>query len=207
MSARSSLPALLLIGDRFTRPEIADRIRLAVSLGVHWIQLRDHDVDEHAFFEAAAQLTESLRAISPDVLISVNTHVGVAERLGCALHVGRRGPAPGEARELIPDGFPVGLSIHDESEIVGSDVDYYLFSPIYETSSKPGTRGRGESTLERVCRAAAPTPVMAMGGITPEHVISCLHSGAHGVAVRSGILQAPDLIRAVLDYRGALVTV
>ena len=50
----------------------------------------------------------------------------------------------------------------------------------------------------------APAPVFAIGGLTPERVAPVLAARAHGVAVRSAILGAPDPARTARAFMDAL---
>jgi len=125
-----------------------------------------------------------------------------AERLGLDYHAGMRGPSPEEARRRLGADAVTGFSAHDEAEVVGpmaDVVDYFFFSPIFPTSSKPGHPGVGVSELSRICDAS-PVPVYALGGITPERVTACKEAGAHGMAVLSGIMNAEDPGAAAKAY-------
>jgi len=196
------LPRLLLIADRFTEPHRVDAVRRAVAAGVPWVQLRDHRVDPDTFARAAEALVPVLQAENPNLLLSVNTHLEVAQRLGLGLHVGRRGPSVAEARRRLGSGTLLGYSAHDldaARRAADEGADYLLFSPIFPTTSKPGVPAVGLEALAAVCRAV-PIPVLALGGITPERVSVCLQQGAHGVAVVSAILEAPDPAAAVRQF-------
>ena len=196
------LPRLLLIADRFTDPHRARVVRRAVTAGVPWVQLRDHRVDPDTFARVAEALVPVLQAENPNLLLSVNTHLDVARRLGLGLHVGRRGPSVAEARRQLGPGALLGYSAHDldaARRAADEGADYLLFSPVFPTASKPGVPAVGLEALAAVCRAV-PIPVLALGGITPERVSVCLQQGAHGVAVVSAILEAPDPAAAVRQF-------
>ncbi len=197
---REPLPKLLLIGDRFTISEISSRIAEAVACGVPWIQLRDHEAEVTDFILAATSLVDRVRGIRPDVLVSINTHVGVAEKLACALHVGKRGPTIEEVRSLVPSGLPVGTSAHRLEEVQPGRADYMIWSPVFDTTSKPGQPGTGLEDLSQACLQAKYMPVIAMGGVTPDRARACMNEGAHGVAILSGILEAPDIRSTVNQY-------
>lgn len=201
---RKPLPRLLLIGDRFTDQVIAEKIVEAVKCGVHWVQLRDHDADADTFLSEAQELVGKLRSISPGVLISINSRIGVAESLACALHVGKRGPSAEDARALIQTGLPIGVSIHHLEEAAPCAADYFIWSPVYKTTSKSGTAATGLDQLHLACTKAKSMPVIAMGGVSIDRVGPCLSTGAYGVAVLSGILGAEDIHHAVNYYLDAL---
>ena len=204
MNQRGLLPRLLLIGDRFTDPGVASKILEAVKCGVRWVQLRDHDADTNTFLTAANSLVESLRAVRPDLLISINARIAVAEKLQCAVHLQFSGPPVDSARTRIPDGLPVGISVHTFSEIDHLTSDYLIWSPVFESRSKPGQEGTGLDALSQASELAFPIPVIAMGGITPDTVDECLASNVHGVAVLSGIIAAKDIHLAVGSYLEAV---
>jgi len=200
-------PRLALIADGFTNADRADRVVAAVRAGVRWVHLRDHEAETETFEEAAQRLAERARTEAEDVVISVNTRLGVAETLDAGVHLGWRGPSIEEARaHLGPDAL-IGYSAHNEIGLGGDrapDVDYYFFSPVYETTSKPDQPPAGISALRSFYRTAAPTPTFALGGITPERVPACRGAGAEGVAVLSGIMEADVPVAATRAYLRAL---
>lgn len=188
------LPArLALIADRFTEPDRAEQVVAAVQAGVRWVHLRDREASRETFDRAARRLIRRLWSFSDAVGISVNTQLDLAAALGVHLHLGRRGPSVEAARRRVGRGVLIGYSAHDAVEAQGdrlAAVDYFFFSPVYPTPSKPDHPGTGVPALEAFCTAAAPRPVLALGGITPERVSRCRAAGAYGVAVLSGIMSA-----------------
>ena len=200
-------PRLALIADGFTDADRADRAVSAVRAGVRWVHLRDHQAGAEAFETAARTLATRLRDVADDVTISVNTKIQVAKALETGYHLGWRGPSAIEAREQLGAHTLLGDSAHEEVGISGdrvSGVDYYFFSPVYPTSSKPDQPPAGIPALRSFCRIASPTPTIALGGITPERVQACREAGAEGVAVLSGIMDADVPVAATRAYLRAL---
>ena len=200
-------PCLALIADGFTNDERADRTVTAVKAGVRWVHLRDHQASHDAFADAAQDLVPRLRDMASDVTVTVNTRLPVAQDLGTGLHLGWRGPSVEEARAALDPGTLLGYSAHEEVGIAGDralDVDYYFFSPVYETGSKPDQPPTGIAALRSFCQTAAPTPTIALGGIAPERVRACREAGAEGVAVLSGIMDAEAPVAATRAYLRAL---
>ncbi|PSQ83347.1 MAG: hypothetical protein BRD44_04805 [Bacteroidetes bacterium QS_7_67_15] len=178
------LPRLALIAEGFTDAAVAERTAEAVRAGAPWVQLRDHPASEAAFAEAARALAERLRQETPDVLISINSRPDAAEMIGAGLHTGRHGPSVKEARERLPEDALVGASAHDAGEArAAAGADYLFFSPIFPTPSKPDHPGAGLDALQSFCETFSNTPVLALGGISPERTAPCRAAGAHGVAV------------------------
>ena len=208
VNRKSPPPRLVLIAEGFTQSAKAERIEAAVEAGVAWVHLRDHAAPADVFEQAAEALARRLRAIRPDVRVSVNGRLAVARRLGLGLHTGRRGPDVRAARQALGADALIGFSAHglDEGrQALAAGADYLFYSPIFLTMSKPGQCGVGVGALAACCSALAPAPVFALGGITPARVGACLEAGAHGVAVLSGILAADDPAQAAQAYREALV--
>lgn len=99
----------------------------------------------------------------------------------------------------------VGVSRHDARGLRKLEgADYALLSPIFPTRSKPGATPLGLGQLQILTKETR-TPVLALGGIRPEHVESVLGCGAHGVAVLSGILGAANPAARAREYKEALL--
>lgn len=200
-----SLPRLVLVADGFTEAAVAGQVVEAVEGGVPWVQLRDHAARDTPFREAARSLAEQMRRAAPEVLISVNSRLAVARRLGVGLHTGRHGPTVEEALRVLGREALVGCSVHDLQEAgdaAGSQ--YFFFSPVFPTASKPGHPGTGLEALRAFTQQFPDVPTFALGGITPERAPACLEAGARGVAVLSGLLYADDPARTATRYLHAL---
>lgn len=204
--AGRELPRLVLVADGFTGAAVAERAVEAMRAGPLWVHLRDHAAAESVFLEAARETAERLCAAAPgSVLLSVNSRLAVARKLGAGLHTGRHGPSIREARSYLAPGALIGFSAHSVEEARGAaGADYFFFSPVFPTSSKPGHPGTGLEALAHFCQAVSRTPVFALGGLTPARVGPCLDAGAYGVAVRSGILHVDAPTRAAGAYLHAL---
>lgn len=200
-------PRLALIADGFTDPERAERAVAAVRAGVRWVHARDHAASPDAFASAAERFQAQLHAADPDVVVTVNRHPDVAAALGASLHVGRRGPSVQDVRATLRTDAMLGYSAHEQVEAQSErkrHVDYFFFSPVYPTTSKPDHPGAGTAALKAFCQTASPVPVFALGGITPERITACLDVGAEGVAVLSGIMDATAPAAAARAYLRAL---
>jgi len=106
--------------------------------------------------------------------------------LDAALHIGQDDlPAP-ESRALIGPDRVLGLSTHNEAQLVASNedaVDYIAIGPLFETGSKRNPDAVvGVKELARL-RPMTGRPVVAIGGINRENCRSVLEAGADSVAV------------------------
>lgn len=199
-------PPLALIADGFTTEARAHRTLAAVKAGVRWVHLRDHSAAPDAFESAARVLIDQLHDAADSVVVSVNTHLSFAETAGVGVHLGWRGTTAAVAREALGPDAPIGYSAHEQVDARSERtqvVDYYFFSPVFPTPSKPDHPGTGIPALRDFCQATS-VPVVALGGITPERVRECLDAGAQGVAVLSGIMEAGAPVAAARAYLRAL---
>lgn len=212
--APSVFRSIVLIADgfaggteRMSGAAVQLRVLDALRGAPLWVHLRDHGVDADTFGVAAELFVERIRAVQRIGIISVNTHLAVAEALGTGVHVGRRGPSVEEARQSLGAHAMVSASVHTVGEAqraVEQGAGAVFFSPVFPTESKPGHPGAGLAALRACCEAVPHTPVLALGGVTPDLVHPCLDAGAESVAVLSGILHADDPAAAALRYTEAL---
>jgi thiamine-phosphate pyrophosphorylase len=79
---------------------------------------------------------------------------------------------------------------------------FLVAGTIFDAGSKDAP-GAGLHHLRAIV-SATPLPVLAIGGVTPERVASCIEAGASGVAVVTAVLRAPDIAAAIRDLREAL---
>lgn len=134
--------------------------------------------------------------------IYVNDRLDVAWFAGvAAVHLAHHSLPVKEVAELA-HALRIGRSVHSVEEAKRSEAegaDYLFFGHIFPSSSKPGLPPQGLKTLSMVTRAVS-VPVIAIGGIRPEDVPDLLEHGAQGVAVMSGIVDAPDPVLAARHY-------
>jgi len=135
----------------------------------------------------------------------------VNDRADLALTAGARGiqltsrsMSPADARRCAPD-VPVGASVHssaDAADAVSAGARWIVAGHVFETESHPGEKGRGGEFIGQLARDHA-VPVIAIGGVRPEHVGGLRRDGAYGVAVIRGVWYASDAGAAVIDYLSA----
>jgi thiamine-phosphate pyrophosphorylase len=192
---------MLVTDRRETRGrDLVDVVEAAVSGGVGLVQVRERDLPEAEVDLLLRRLLERLRGTPARLL--VNGHAGLARLLDVGLHLPALAPVPAPPRPPLS-----GRAVHDEAEArraLAEGASYVVVGPVFSTASKPGHPGAGLEVLARLAGIVAPVPVFAIGGLTPERVAGVLAVGAHGVAVRTAILSAPDPAAAARAFRAAL---
>lgn len=196
-----------VLQSRYTHAELA---ALALEGGADVIQFREKRPlttrDLIASASAMAVVCDGAGA-----LLVVDDRVDVAAAIGApAVHLGRDDlPAAAARRLLGPDALIGGTanSLEEALEVAATPVDYLGVGPVFGTASKANPAPTmGLDLLGRIVRSCA-QPIVAIGGITPERVGDVLATGAHGVAVLSGIVCQDDPTAAARDYREAIDSV
>jgi thiazole tautomerase (transcriptional regulator TenI) len=139
---------------------------------------------------------------------AIDARVDVAAAAGAAgVQLPARGLPPARVRAAHPD-WAIGLSVHDGYDMTRRGPDWLVFGTVFPSQSKPGGGSAGLAALERAA-AAAPCPVLAIGGVTAERAERCAASGAAGIAAIGLFLppgRSPEArgLRIVPDVRAAL---
>jgi thiamine-phosphate pyrophosphorylase len=118
--------------------------------------------------------------------ILVNSRVDVALAAGAhGAHLPAGSPPPSAWRNIVPPDFHFGVSCHTVDELKAAQsggAGFAFYSPIFESTSKPGYGPPLGLDALRRATAAVQIPVLALGGITPENQELCLAAGAAGIA-------------------------
>lgn len=137
--------------------------------------------------------------------IIINDRADVAKAVCAGVHLAYHSLPVNVVKSMMPT-LTAGCSVHAYEEAVEMErrgADYVLYGHVFATPSKEGLPPRGLSELTAIKRALR-IPVLAIGGIKPEHVKEVLGAGAEGIAVMSGILQAKDPRQTAREYAGLL---
>jgi thiamine-phosphate pyrophosphorylase len=178
---------------------LASRASAAVRGGATMIQLRLPDESPRTLVAAA----HALRRAAPDVLLVVNERADVALAADAGgVHVGSDGLSVGALRRIVPARFVIGVSVADDEEIArASGADYVAIGPVFASSSTMASAGIGLERF-RALVGRCGSPVLAVGGLSPENEGGVLGAGAAGVAAISALLGAPDPMAAARAFRG-----
>lgn len=183
-----AIPQLVLLIDPWQTPpdEAMQSAIAAVIAGFDAVMLRapGRALDERR--EAWQRMGPRL---PPAAQVIVHDDPVLARALACGLHL------PAAAPPCSDPPRPFGRSVHDGAQLRGALAqapDYVLFGNVFETATHPGRAARGVDALREIVRAAAPTPVLAIGGITAPRVAELRAAGAAGCAVIGAVLGAPD---------------
>jgi thiamine-phosphate pyrophosphorylase len=201
------LPRLHIITSHRPLPTVRAAVRAAAALGATdrlAVQVR---VDDHVTDREAYQLVLAVLAVCrPEgVLCLVNDRLDVAVATGAGgAHVGADDLPVPAARRVLGPAAVLGATCRTP-ESVTPEATYFGTGPAYPTTTKDGLPDPlGPDGVAAVVRAAGPTPVIAIGGISADRVPALLAAGAHGVAVVAAVANAPDSERATGELLKAL---
>jgi len=180
--------------------------RLAARGDIDFLQLREKDLPPAALAALARRILDALHTHAPGrtqrMQLLINARADVAIAVGAdGVHLTS---SPGEltptqVRQLYKEASlptpTISVSCHsldDIARITDFAPDLILFGPVFEKRvAQPGdpdsadqlvSEGTGLELLKQASAAAAPVPVLALGGVTAEAAASCLDAGAAGVA-------------------------
>ena len=109
-----------------------------------------------------------------------------------------------DARRAAP-ALAVGASVHSLAEARAAaeeGASWLVAGHVFATATHPGDEGRGLPFV-RAIAATVDVPIVAIGGVKPEHCAVLRQAGAYGLAVIRGIWDAANAERAASDYLSA----
>ncbi|MEO5937336.1 MAG: thiamine phosphate synthase [Terriglobales bacterium] len=110
------------------------------------------------------------------------------------VHLGQDDFSPRGARMLCRPPRIVGLSTHNDAQVIAAEtqpVDYIAIGPVFSTESKANPDPVVGLDGVRRARALTTKPLVAIGGITLANCREVIAAGADTVAVISELLKSP----------------
>ena len=171
---------------------LVDDIRKVLDGGVTILQLREKELPVDEFLAEAREI--KALCDSYGVPLIINDEVGIAKELGVGSHVGQHDESLAEARaELGPDAI-IGVSCENVAQAIAAEkggADYLGVGAVFPTSTKTDAAFVDSRELAAIC-AAVKIPVVAIGGISLDNLMTLGGSGIVGVAVVSALFAAAD---------------
>jgi thiamine-phosphate pyrophosphorylase len=163
-----------------------------VEAGIDVIQLRERDLDDRALYALTVDVVALASGSGSRVV--VNDRLDVALAAGAhGVHLRADSVPVAAVRRAVPPGFLVGRSVHDADEAGALEpgADYLIAGAVWPTVSKPPDHPLlGVNGLTQIVRSCG-VPVLAIGGVTLDHVREVAESGAAGAAA-IGLFISPD---------------
>ena len=168
-----------------------EQVEKALKGGATFIQLREKELDEEHFLEEAIALKELCHKYH--VPFVINDNVKIAKEMDAdGVHVGQSDMEADDVRKIL-------------AEKMGAD--YLGVGAVFSTSTKKDASAISKERVKAICEAVH-IPVIAIGGITADNILTLKGSGICGIAVVSAIFAAKDIedaTRVLLEKTTAMV--
>ena len=170
---------------------------------IDFIQLREKDLPPADLAALARRIQAAMWSAGPGTKLLINSRADIALAThadGVHLTSNPGELTPAQIRQLFAAAsLPtpvISISCHTLAEVARIAASptkdrptHILFGPVFEKVVTNETHadtlisaGTGLDLLRQACILAAPTPVLALGGITPENTAASLAAGAAGIA-------------------------
>ncbi len=204
-------PRLVAVSDgaRLARPDALARIEALARAGCPAILLRGGTLSGRRLYE----LTRAAVAVCRDAgaLLWVGDRADVALAAGAdGVQLPARGLSIGGARRWGP-ALRIGRSAHSAEEAAraaAEGADHVILGAVFATASHPEAAPGGaplvSAARDAIGALGLATPILAIGGLTPERASAVLAAGAWGAAALSALWDADDPAAAVAAFRAAM---
>lgn len=181
------------IGGRAGLPAFLERLERALARGLKLVQVREPDWPDGpgatSLRDAVQTIVKLCHAAGARVLIN-SAHPAAWWRQADGVHLRTNDAAALHARPELPEGALVGVSAHDNAQIVHAremGADFAVLGAVLETPSHPGQPGMGWDGFVAGNRDAG-LPVYALGGQSGDTLDEARRHGAHGIAGIRGLI-------------------
>ena len=201
MKFDKSMLTLYAVTDRayLRGRRLEDRVEEAIRGGATLIQLREKDLPDREFLQAARAVQQVTRRYRVPLIINDNLKVMLAADAD-GIHVGQGDQDAAEVRRAIGPDKILGVSaktVAMAEKAKADGADYLGVGAVFPSPTKPNAVGITREELAAIC-ASVTIPAVAIGGITKENLPQLAGCGAVGAAVVSALFGAPD-VRAAAE--------
>jgi thiamine-phosphate pyrophosphorylase len=197
-------PFYLIVDDASWLPKL-------LPIGVRFVQLRIKDRDESDIRWQARLARDLCKACGAQLVVNDYWRIAIDEKCDF-VHLGQSDLDAADIQALRAHGVRFGVSTHDDAELhraLSLAPDYIALGPIYPTLLKQ--MAFAPQGLEKIGiwkKRIGETPLVAIGGLTPERARAVLEAGADSACVVTDILRSEDpeartreWIEATQDWR------
>ena len=169
-------------------------VKESLDGGVTFVQLREKHLDVAHFMDEAKDLQVLCREYNVPFIINDNVDIALAMDAD-GVHVGQSDMEAGDVRAKLGPDKIIGVSAQTMEQAILAEkhgADYLGVGAVFPTGSKDDATEVPHETLKAICEAVN-IPVIAIGGIGADNILSLQGSGICGIAVVSAIFAAKDI--------------
>ena len=204
MNAKKEDLLLYAVTDRsWLRGEtLYAQVEKALKGGATFIQLREKELNEEAFYQEAVELKKLCHQYK--VPFVINDNVEIAKKMDAdGVHVGQSDMAACDVRKILGEDKILGVSAQTVEQALLAEqmgADYLGVGAVFPTGTKTDAVEVDADTLKAIC-AAVKIPVIAIGGIKADNLSELSGSGICGIAVVSAIFAAEDITETTKELK------
>ena len=169
--------------------KLTEVIEEAILGGTSIVQLREKYASSLEFYEVAKEVKKITDKYNVPLII--NDRIDIALAIDASgVHLGQSDIPCSIARKILPKGKIIGVSAHNlkEAEKALKDgADYLGCGAVFNTSTKKDVTTLSYEGLKEITDNIN-IPIVAIGGINENNIITLKGSGINGVAVVSSII-------------------
>lgn len=192
---------LQFITHRTERYDYLDSVRIALTGGCRWVQLRMKGMTDEEVRPVAIEAQKMCRDAGATFI--VDDRVELVGELGIdGVHLGKNDMPIGEARKVLGERAIIGGTANTLEDVVAhyeATANYIGCGPFRFTTTKEklspllGLEGY-RRIVKGMKERGIDLPIVAIGGIKAEDVAEIMRTGVTGIALSGAILQAADPI-------------
>lgn len=196
MNCTAEMLRLYAVTDRawVGKLTLPQQVEAALKGGATCVQLREKNLADSSILAEAREISALCKQYRVPFIL--NDNVALAAQCGAdGVHLGQEDMDPAEARRILGPDAIIGVSAHNVAEAkaaVAAGADYLGCGAMFATTTKTNVTALPKETLRAIC-AAVGVPVVAIGGISKQNLLSLAHCGEAGVALVSAIFAAEDI--------------
>jgi thiamine-phosphate pyrophosphorylase len=158
------------------------------------LQIRLKDIEDSDLVQIATPICALAQDLG--VAVIINDRPDLVDDIGAdGVHIGQDDMDYLSSRELLGGDAIIGVTCHNSKQLAfeaaGAGADYIAFGAFFETPTKT-PKTHAELEILSWWQHAMETPVVAIGGITPDNARSVIDAGADFIAVSAGVWAWPD---------------
>lgn len=179
-------------------------VEKSVKGGATIVQLREKSGSGLDFYRKAVRLKRLLDSYSVPLIINDRLDIAMAVQ-AAGVHIGQEDIPASAVRAVLPGNMIMGVSVRTPEEAksaVQDGADYVGAGAVRPTGTKADAELLSEAMLESIVKSVQ-VPVIAIGGIRPEHMTGLIEIGVSGAAAVSAIMHAPDPRLAAALFKAA----
>lgn len=204
MNCTAEMLRLYAVTDRawVGKLTLPQQVEAALKGGATCVQLREKNLADSSILAEAREISALCKQYRVPFIL--NDNVALAAQCGAdGVHLGQEDMDPAQARRILGPDAIIGVSAHNVAEAkaaVAAGADYLGCGAMFATTTKTNVTALPKETLRAIC-AAVGVPVVAIGGISKQNLLSLAHCGEAGVALVSAIFAAEDIEEECRELR------